>query len=96
MGKKIYIGDTGTELILNTNEDISGATVSIKVRKGDGTITEWTAVTYGAPLTKVKHVMVADDLSCSGIYRVQAHVQLTTGWTGLGETAEFMVYNAFE
>lgn len=97
MGKKIYVGDTGTELILDTNEDIGGATVSIRVRKGDGTVTEWTSTTYGAiPQTKVRHIMGADDLSCSGIYRVQAHVQLTSGWTGLGETAEFQVYSAFD
>ena len=95
MGKKIYIGDTGTELILDTNEDITGSTVSIEVKKGDGTIDEWTGCTI-YDTTKVKYVLDSDDLNCAGIYKVQAHVTLLSGWSGLGETAEFQVYDVFE
>jgi len=98
MGKKVYIGDNGTELILDTNEDMTNSiTRTIKVRKGDGTITEWTNCSFSAlEPTQIKYVITSDDLSCSGIYKVQAYIVLNTGWSGLGETAEFQVYAAFE
>ena len=42
MGNKIYVGDIGTVITLDTNESIVGATTTdIKVKKGDGTIATW-------------------------------------------------------
>jgi len=94
MGNKIYVGDIGTIITLDTNETITSATTTdIEVKKGDGTITTWIGELYGAD--SVKYTIVDGDLSCSGIYKVQAHV-ITSNWSGLGETAEFIVYDVFE
>ena len=110
MGKKVYVGDVGTLLVLDTNEDISTAsTTEIRVKKGDGTIATWNAhkdiiapidtsvieystQSYTDPVTSV----VTYDLNCAGIYKVQVYIILPTGWSGLGETAEFQVYDVFE
>lgn len=93
MGNKIYVGDIGTVITLDTNEVISGATTTdIKVKKGDGTIATWTGSLSGND--SVTYTIVDGDLSCSGIYKIQAYVDMTT-WSGLGETAEFQVYAAF-
>lgn len=93
MANKIYVGDIGTVITLNTNETISTATATdIKVRKGDGTITTWVGSLSGTD--SVTYTVVDGDLSCQGIYKVQAYV-VTPGWSCLGETAEFQVYAAF-
>ena len=94
MGNKIYIGDIGTLITLDTNENISTATVTnIKVRKGDGTISTWTGSLSGTD--SVQYTIVADDLNCAGTYKVQAYIEMPD-WSGSGETAEFRVHNAFE
>ena len=94
MGNKIYVGDIGTVITLDTNETISSATTTdIKVKKGDGTTATWTGSLSGSD--SVEYTIVDGDLSCSGIYKVQAYVVMP-GWSGLGETAEFTVWNAFE
>lgn len=94
MGSKVYVGDIGTVITLNTNETISTATTTdIKVKKGDGTTTTWTGSLSGTD--SVQYTIVADDLSCAGIYKVQAYIVMS-GWSGLGETAEFQVYAAFD
>ena len=94
MGNKIYVGDIGTVIILDTNETISSATTTdIKVKKGDGTIVTWTGSLSGND--SVTYTVVDGDLSCSGIYKIQAYVVMPI-WSGLGETAEFQVYAAFK
>ncbi len=93
MGNKIYVGDIGTVITLDTNESITSATTTdIKVKKGDGTIATWTGSLSGSD--SVTYTTVDGDLSCSGIYKAQAYVVMT-GWSGLGETVEFRVYAAF-
>lgn len=94
MGNKVYIGDIGTVITLNTNETISNATTTdIEVRKGDGTLATWTGSLSGSD--SVTYTVVSGDLSCSGIYKMQAYIVMP-GWSGLGETTEFQVYNMFE
>lgn len=94
MGNKVYVGDIGTVITLDTNETISTATTTdIKVKKGDGTTATWTGVLSGTD--SVTYIVVDGDFSCSGIYKIQAYVVMS-GWSGLGETAEFTVYGAFE
>lgn len=94
MGNKVYVGDIGTIITLDTDETISSATTTdIKVKKGDGTTATWVAVLSGTD--SVTYTVVADDFSCSGVYKVQAYVVMPN-WSGLGETAEFQVYDAFE
>ena len=94
MSNKIYVGDIGIIIILDTNETISDATTTdIEVKKGDGTMTTWTGSLSGTD--SVEYMIVDGDLSCAGIYKIQAHV-VTPAWDCLGNTVEFQVYDVFE
>lgn len=91
---KTYVGDVGTEIILDCVIDISTATVlKIFVRKPDSTATvEWNAVAEGT--TKIKHVAADGDLNYPGTYTVQAYIKMPL-WKGRGEATTFTVNNLF-
>jgi len=95
---KYYVGDVGTEIILDCGMDITGATgIHIHVRKPDGSVEAWDAAVWtidGAP-NYVKYTTQAGDFDVAGEYRVQAGLTLS-GWTGRGETATFDVGEVFE
>lgn len=86
---KIYIGDEGTELIVDCGSDISSATVHvIKVRFPDGTEESWSADIYNT--NYLKRVLDDDDLSQTGEHFGQAYVETPSGkWSG--ETFAFDV-----
>lgn len=91
---KIYVGDIGTEIILDTGVDLSSATsLKIAVKKGDGSVGEWAATIFET--TKVKHVSADGDLNVSGLYSFQAKI-VTPSWSGLGSTATVRVYEPFK
>lgn len=95
---KYYVGDIGTEIILDCGMDLTGATgVVIHVRKPDGTVESWSAALYtiDGDQNYIKYTVVEGDLDQAGSYRVQAGLTLS-GWTGRGETATFEVGAAFE
>lgn len=80
----IFVGDVGTEIILNCGTDISSATeVLMRVKKPDGSTVNWPAVNVNQ--TSMKHVIVAGDFDMAGEYRIQAYVEMPS-WKGLGET----------
>ena len=94
MSDKIYIGDIGTDIIVDCGEDITGATgLSLKIQKPDRTLASWVATIYNA--NYLKYTIVLNDLDQSGRYRVQASLTLS-GWTGLGETDIFTVSSLYE
>lgn len=86
---KVYIGDTGTLIELNTGVSLVGATVlEIKARKPSGTMVTWTAT---ASTTNLQFTTLADTLDQSGIWLLQASVTLPSGkWSG--ETVELKVH----
>lgn len=89
--KKPYVGDIGTDIILDVNDDLVGATVGISVRKPSGSTVVWPAVVYES--RSVRHTAAAGDFNEAGVYRVQPVISLADGtWSGLGATAEFRVY----
>ena len=89
--KKPYVGDIGTEIILDVYEGLAGATVGISVRKPTGATVIWPAVVYES--RSVRHTTMDGDFNEAGVYRVQPVVSLADGtWSGLGATAEFRVY----
>lgn len=89
---KVYVGDTGTLIELDTGVSLTGATVTeIKVRKPDGTETTW-AATVSA--NKLHFQTLADSLDQPGIWKLQASVTLPSGkW--LGETSELKVHTPY-
>lgn len=94
MSIKHYVGEIGTDVILDTTVDISTATlVAIKVNKPDGTAVTWTGTVTST--TKVKHTLASGDFSLSGKYQMQAYVESGSAkWWG--ETFEIVVYDLYE
>lgn len=91
---KIYVGDTGTAIIADTEADLATATeTNLIVEKPDRSIVTWVGVREGE--TSVKYLTVEDDLNIKGIYKAQAVVTLP-GWSGSGETFEFEVFDRFK
>ena len=100
MADKFYVGDVGTDIILDCEETITGATgTKIKYKKPDGTSGEWTAAVYDDAESDytsscLKYTTQADDLDIDGLWHFQTYLTLS-GWTGSGETAGQMIYPAF-
>ena len=89
MAGKHYVGEIGTDIIVDCGAVITGATeTKIKVRKPDETEIEWTANIDGTNF--LKYTTKADDFDLAGTYYLQASLTLS-GWTGLGETALFVI-----
>ena len=92
MAQKVYIGDIGTEIILDTGQDLSTATsLKIKYRKPNGTTGEWAASQVSGDSTKMKYVTQEGDLDVAGTWELQAYVEFAS-WQGHGEIATLVVY----
>jgi len=90
---KIYNESVGLQIIVDCGENIIGATGTyLKVRLPDGNEVEWPA-TIDNP-DSLTYMTVNGDLSQYGEYFVQAFLTLG-GWTGRGETDNFIVHNKF-
>lgn len=88
---KVYIGDVGTEILLDTEVDLTGNTsLQISVRKPDGTNTLWNATQVGST-SVIKFVTLANSLDIAGTWKLQAKVVIPL-WSGHGETFAFNVY----
>lgn len=87
---KVYVGDVGTVIIVNTKEDLAAATVTnIKVQKPNKTEVIWAGTVYEN--TKIKYIIQEGDFDVPGDYMVQAYIEIP-GWKGRGETTQFTVY----
>ena len=90
---KYYVGDVGTEIIVDVCSDITLATkVSLLVKKPDGTEHEWIGTVF--EITKIRYVVSVGDFDQNGKYRVQAYVE-APGWQGRGDTTYFKVSPQF-
>lgn len=90
---KIYVGDTGTLVQVETGQPLQTATVTaLVVRKPDGTVVEWAGTAQGS---KIVYPSVVSTFDAAGVWRLQARVVMPSGaW--LGATAEFKVFAAFK
>lgn len=90
---KYYVGDIGTEILVDTGSDISTATsVSLKVQKPSGKEAVWVGTVYDTDY--IRYVVKTGDFNEVGTYRVQAYVTLPS-WSGLGDTAVFTISARF-
>ena len=91
---KVYVGDTGTEIVLDCGTDVSTASArAVRVRKPDGSTQTWPATAEGA--TAITAVAAAGAFDQRGVWRLQAEVTTTAGkW--LGQTVRLPVYAAWE
>jgi len=91
---KNYVGDIGTVITVDCEEDISAATNTIlKVEKPDGTEVEWTASIYDT--NYLQYTVVAGDFDQEGVYTVQANLSIS-GWSGSGDSASFIIHNEYK
>lgn len=90
----IFVGDIGTEIILDTLEDITDAiSMSIEARRPDRTLVSWPATLEGT--TAIKHVTVPTTLNMAGIWKLQAKVTIESGGSWRGETVNMLVKRDF-
>jgi hypothetical protein len=88
-----YIGEIGTEIIVDIGVDITGATpTKLKVTKPDGTEVVWTATVYNS--NYLKYTTISGDFNLAGTYILQAELTITA-WSGLGDVATFEIYDPF-
>jgi hypothetical protein len=86
---KIYIGDVGTEIILDCGVSLADASLlEIRAKKPSGAAVAWPA-TLEAP-NSLKHVILSGELDESGVWALQAYV-VTPTWSGRGETVRMTV-----
>jgi len=93
-----YIGEIGTEIIVDCGIDISTATnYKLYVQKPDGTRATWTPTIYtplGGEPNYLKYSTVVGDFSVSGLYAIQPYIELGS-WKGRGQTVFYYIYNFF-
>ncbi len=92
MAGKIYVGDVGTEVILDTEEDLSTATTHNILWKSPGGSGTW--VGEVVETTKVRYIIQAGDWNYPGLWKFQTSI-IMPNWSGTGETAEEEIYEAF-
>lgn len=93
MFNKVYVGDTGTEIVLDCGTDISAATdLKVVARKPGGALVEWPAISEDA--RRIKMVTVSDTLDTAGAWHLWARVTTPLGrWRG--ESAQLIVRAAW-
>lgn len=95
--EKHYVGEIGSIILLNTEQDLSSAvSVKVKLTKPDGTILTLDASTYAIDNKRyyVKYTTKLGDLDVPGKYQIQPYVAFIN-WQGHGKTEEFRVYPLF-
>ena len=91
MTDKIYENDIGTEIKLDSGEDLTGYTVlEIHYLKPNGTEGVWQA--SQVETTKGRYITTTSgDLSPNGTWLVKLKLAIPD-WSGYGETVEMRVY----
>jgi len=86
---KYYVGDVGTQLLVDVCSDITTATlVALDVTKPDGTAVRWVGTV--SDTTKILYVVAVGDFDQAGEYRLQSYIEMP-GWIGHGGTVTFKV-----
>lgn len=89
MASVIFVGDVGTEIILNCGSDISTGTLfQIKVTTPLGKSRTWAATLEG--LTSIKHILQNGDIDSAGEWVLQAYVEMPN-WKGRGQPVTITV-----
>jgi len=90
---KIYVGDEGIQITLDTEIALAGATVTkIRAKSPDPDAADklWTATV--AETTKVRFTTTAtDNFDTTGKWKLQAYVEIG-GWEGHGKSVSQIIY----
>lgn len=101
---KHYIGEIGTQILLDCGIDISDITNSrIYYKKSNLIVGTWDASLYssysdlasGEGTYYVSYTLAGTDINVAGEWELQAVVANTVG-TWYGETASMLIYGTFE
>ena len=91
---RVYVGDIGTIIEIDMQQDISTATsVALYVKKPDTTEVTWTPTVYNN--NYLRYTLVSGDVDIAGVYKIQPYVEFTD-WKGMGNTVEFTVYEKYQ
>jgi|Deesub1362B_J571_1020462.scaffolds.fasta_scaffold00499_25 tRNA(Met) C34 N-acetyltransferase TmcA len=94
---KIYRGDTGIKIVLDTETDLTDATMAkILVKKPSGSEDEWIADFDDKIAGKISYTISHNELNETGLYKLQAYVEFTDGSKLLGETCSLVVFDKYE
>lgn len=92
LANRTYVGDVGTAIELDTETDLTGATVSMLVQKPNGDLVTWPATAQGMV---ARFLTRTGDLDQHGTWRMQVLVETFAGkWHG--KTFRLRVYAAFK
>lgn len=87
----VFVGDVGTQIVLDCGVDISTSTVrKIEAKKPSGVKVLWTATLDGTQ--RISYTLQAGDLDAAGGWVLQAYIEMP-GWSGRGEMARLDVRN---
>jgi hypothetical protein len=91
---KIYVGDVGTEIIVDTTISLNQATVlQLRVLKpGSSEEVTWAGEEHEG--TKILYRAQPGDFSIAGVYMIQAYIEIP-GWKGRGNLATLIVWDIF-
>jgi len=93
---KHYVGEVGTEILVNCGKDVTGAAeLKMSVKKPNGCVVEWIAEQVAQNKRAIRYILEAGDFDISGEYQLQS-VIILGGWEGRGKTAKFLVYDKFQ
>ncbi len=85
----LFVGDVGTEIVLDCGRDLSSANVmNIVARNPLGVRITWPASLDGT--NSIKYTTTAGDIDVDGIWHLQAYIQMP-GWCGFGAIATMHV-----
>lgn len=92
MGVKHYVGEEGTDIVVDVGSDISSATTAaLKVRKPDGSFVTWTGTVTGAGNDHITYTITSVDFNLAGTYRIQSFV-INSGVEVLGERFDIKIH----
>ena len=93
---KVYKGDIGTKIVLDTKQNIVLADVmKIYYTKPDGTVGNWIAEKEADNQSVSYTTISVNDLNIAGLWKLMAYVEIPS-WKGYGETVDFIVYSTFD
>ena len=91
--QKVYVGDTGTAVIIDCGQDISAATLrSVEMLRPDNFPVSVAASASGA--NSITFTTLSGTFDTAGVWKLQPKVTLPTGvWRG--ETVSLVIYAPF-
>jgi hypothetical protein len=99
MAGKLYVGDVGTVIIVDCEDDLTEAVnTQLLITKPNGNTDVWVAETYAINGSRqyLRYFVVDGDFDQDGEFTLQAYAEIpeegSRTWKGRGEVAKFMIY----